>query len=357
MIKHSQKMCAALCMLFVLAVSGCSGEGLKLPNMRTITADNLHGVIALDESHVWLVGAYGQIFHTRDGGATWQQQKSGVKTLLVDGVFVDRTTGWAVGIAGVIIHTRDGGATWQQQKTGTSRHLFSISFIDDRRGWTVGERNTILKTIDGGTTWQQAVPEEDRILNHVAFIDADHGWVVGEQGCMYRTQDGGLTWREVIPAYFERESFEDLFENPRPALFSIYFSDRENGWACGMDGLILRTADGGLTWQVQPTGTEFALYSICITGDRGWAVGDRGSYVLSRDGGQSWQVMENAISSRMWFRDVGFATPRIGFVAGWAGTVVRSIDGGETWEFFSGLSHDMDFLEMPKALEFGGGRE
>ena len=140
--KNYQKIYTALCMLLLLNCSGCSGEGLKLPRIKTITADNLHGVIALDESHIWLVGAYGQIFHTRDGGATWEQQKSGVQTLLVDGAFVDRTTGWAVGIGGVIVHTRDGGATWQPQKTGTARHLFSISFVDTNRGWAVGDTSS-----------------------------------------------------------------------------------------------------------------------------------------------------------------------------------------------------------------------
>lgn len=336
---------------------GCARERTEAPSIRTITSDNVHGVIAVDEEKAWIVGGYGQIYHTPDAGSTWVHQKSGVDTLLIDGCFVDPATGWIVGIEGVILHTRDGGENWERQDTGTDKHLFSIHFIDNNNGWAAGEWNTILRTHDGGETWQRVTEEEDKILNHVFFTDTYNGWAVGEAGIILNTVDRGDTWTEVIPEYFERETLEELYENPRPAVFSVYFSDMKNGWICGMDGLMLRTTDAGKTWQLQESHTEMAFYSINVQGDRGWAVGDRGTYALSRDGGETWQIMEDSIKSKMWFRDVSFSSPANGFVVGMGGTVVHSTDGGETWEFYSGLSYDMDFFQMPRALEFGGGRE
>ncbi len=346
-----------LIILSLITSLGCSKDRTKVPTIRTITSDNVHGVITVDEKNVWIVGGYGQIYNTSDGGDTWNSQESGVDTLLIDGVFMNSQKGWVVGIEGVILHTRNGGSTWQRQDTGTDRHLFSISFIDENRGWAVGEWNTILRTEDGGKTWERMTEQEDKILNHVVFIDDMKGWAVGEAGIIINSVDGGVTWTEVIPEYFRRDTIEELYENPRPAVFCVYFSDMENGWICGMEGLIMRTSDGGKTWQVQQTDTDLAFYSIQVKGDRGWAVGDRGNYALSEDGGVTWRIMDNSIKTKMWFRDVSFSTPLNGFVVGMAGTVVHSTDGGETWEFYSGLSYDMDFFEMPKALEFGGGTE
>ena len=77
----------------------------------------------------------------------------------------------------------------------------------------------------------------------------------------------------------------------------------------------------------------------------------------SEDNGKTWVIEEESIKSKFWFRDVYFSSPTKGWVVGQAGTVIRTNDAGKTWEFRSGLSYDMEFFEMPKALEFGGGTE
>lgn len=51
-------------------------------------------------------------------GQTMQNDAS-----LADVVFVDRATGWAVGDRGVIWHTSDGGRSWQLQASGVTSTL------------------------------------------------------------------------------------------------------------------------------------------------------------------------------------------------------------------------------------------
>ena len=87
---------------------------------------------------------------------------------------------------------------------------------------------------------------------------------------------------------------------------------------------------------------------------KGRAIGDKGAYLVSNDNGETWQLKEGLIKSKMWFRDVAFSSPDKGWVVGQAGVVASTNDGGETWQFHSGLSYDMDFFEMPKALECRG---
>jgi len=348
---------ALLCMAFA---GGCreSRQKIGAPKIKSITPENVHGVIAPDDNHIWVTGNYGVIQHSSDGGATWSAQESGVsESILIDGVFLDLKTGWVVGINGTILYTRDGGSTWAKQNTGTERHLFGISFVDQNHGWAVGEWGTILHTRNGGQSWKPQSEETDSIYNSVCFVDTQTGWIVGERGTILHTADGGMTWNTQMPKSFERVDFEDELMNPRPTLFSVMFIDRNNGWFCGIDATIGKTTDGGATWELLPVNTRFALYTIFIKESKAYAVGDKGAYVVSEDGGESWQCQKDAITTRQPLRDVWFSSPERGWIVGANGTVVHTTDSGKSWKFLSGISYDMEFFKMPKALEFGGGVE
>jgi len=125
----------------------------------------------------------------------------------------------------------------------------------------------------------------------------------------------------------------------------------------GIDGMILKTVNGGETWEMLPAVTDLALYTVFIKDGKGWAVGDKGAYLVSDDGGATWQRREDVIKTKQGLRDVFFSSLQKGWVVGAAGTVVHTEDGGTSWEFRSGLSYAMEFFKMPKALEFGGGVE
>ena len=64
---------------------------------------------------------------------------------------------WVVGYFGAVVHSADGGKMWVRQNPKTTSGLLGVSFIDDRVGWVVGERGLILHSADGGTTWQKQV--------------------------------------------------------------------------------------------------------------------------------------------------------------------------------------------------------
>jgi len=328
---------------------------MEVPNIKMITKDNVHGVIAPDDNNIWLTGNYGTIYHSSNEGQTWGKQESGIhdETIIVDGSFLDTKTGWLVGINGTVLHTTDAGATWVRQNTGTDKHLFGISFVDKNNGWAVGNWNTIIRTTDGGATWAQQTKEEDKIYKNVCFVDTSSGWVVGEKGYILHTTDGGQTWSQQMPAEWAAIA-EDNFENPRPGLYCVYFFDKDTGWASGIDGTLIRTTDAGETWEILPTGTTLSLYTVFVKYGKGWIVGDKGAYLMSEDGGTTWKLLDDVIKSKTPLRDVFFSSPDKGWAVGVSGTVVHTTDGGKTWEFYSGLSYAMKFFEMPKALEFKG---
>ena len=65
--------------------------------------------------------------------------------------FVDANTGTVVGEYGTIVRTTDGGNTWGVQSSGGNTDLHAVFFTDAMNGWVAGNGG-ILNTASGGET-------------------------------------------------------------------------------------------------------------------------------------------------------------------------------------------------------------
>src|SRR5438034_7511592 len=108
--------------------------------------------------------------------------------------FVDANTGTVVGEYGTIVRTTDGGNSWTIQVSGTTQNLWAVSFKDSNKGTAVGEGGTILGTTDGGANWVPQTSGTTLQLRGVSLSDANNGTAVGEGGTILRTTDGGNSW-------------------------------------------------------------------------------------------------------------------------------------------------------------------
>src|SRR6266576_955911 len=108
--------------------------------------------------------------------------------------FVDANTGTVVGEYGTIVRTTDGGNSWTIQASGTTETLWAVSFTDVTNGTAVGEGGTILRTTDGGDNWVSQPSGTTLQFRGVSFIDANNGTAVGEGGTILRTTDSGNSW-------------------------------------------------------------------------------------------------------------------------------------------------------------------
>ena len=230
--------------------------------------------------------------------------------------FATEEQGWAVGRGGVILASRDGGASWVRQTSGLVAELEAVHFIDSSRGWSVGASGSVVATKNGGLTWVRQSSSTDVHLKAVAFIDAVSGWAVGAAGTMLRTTDAGATW---IPSSLQTN--KDLAD--------VFFLDEERGWAVG-NGIILRSVDGGTTWHAAPKLDEIHVESVYFTSpNEGWVVGRTGKIFSSEDGGVSWTPHDAKIDADL--LDVFFASGEVGWVVGSGGTVLTTDNAGETW--------------------------
>jgi photosystem II stability/assembly factor-like uncharacterized protein len=342
MSKHICKFLFCFVLVFIMGCSGFSGEpdssSAKSPSGQVpVTGEHLFGIGAWGENHAWIVGFEGTIVHTSNGGLTWGQQKSPEPVDLYDACFADSKTGWIVGKLGTILHTENAGETWIKQRSNSAERLFAVHFLDTKNGWVSGTHSTILHTTNGGESWVTQGSGEDRYLNDVFFIDEKNGWVVGEYGFISHTEDGGAQWtvqecKDIIPEVPEKE-----FPPPLPHLYGVYFTDAHTGWVTGMDGIILKTDDGGQNWRRLVTGMDRALFKITMQKDKGMAVGERGQYLLSTDGGNSWNAQKGVLKTRFWLRDIKFTDTSNGWIVGQFGTILHTDNGGATWKPISGI--------------------
>lgn len=333
---------------------------------------------------------------------------------LADVFFLDGERGWAVGDRGVIWHTNTGGRRWQRQHSPIECRLESVWFLDAEHGWAVGGKAlpyshksaaVVLATRDGGRNWSRIAGPTLPALKQVKFLDAARGWAFGNGSPLYPagvffTENGGRNWTPVdglpdalgTPHWLAGDiratgtgavagadgtlalvTTNELRPTRMPALglrrlHRLKLVGATAGWLVGDGGLIMKTVDGGLSWQ-QPTGRlpvdaarQFDFHALAVApqsagqpphGAGGqpligplpanaaqtapqadashlWVAGSPGSRVWhSPDGGQTWQAQETGLTTPI--RALTFVNPQQGWAVGALGTILSTDDGGRTW--------------------------
>ena len=158
---------------------------------------NLYGMSYGDADHLWVVGEFGTIMASADGGRTFRQQHAPVETTLSAVHFIDTRHGWAVGIDTTILHTEDGGDTWSPQTPPVNQRSFYDVVVSGQHGWIVGNSGTVLKSTDGGRSWVvEPLPIQlaANWIRSVALTPAGRGLAVGAEGLVFRL-DGATVRR------------------------------------------------------------------------------------------------------------------------------------------------------------------
>lgn len=202
-----------------------------------------------------------------------------------------------------------------------SRALALDGFEVNGKLVVVGERGHILISTDNGATWRQAQTPTRALLTAVFFFDENLGWAVGHDSVILRTTDGGTTWELVNWAPEEEAPF-----------FDVWFSDAENGMAIGAYGACYATADGGDTWDfVSVDDSEWHLHKIARAADgRLYIAAEAGYAYRSDDGGETWEELPSDYEGS-YFGVLPLEGDSL-LLFGLRGHLFRSEDAGETWE-------------------------
>jgi photosystem II stability/assembly factor-like uncharacterized protein len=184
----------------------------------------------------------------------------------------------------------------------------------------VGERGHILVSRDEGATWSQSDVPTRALLTGVWMHDERLGWAVGHDETILRTRDGGATW-ELVRS-------EPGAERP---LLDVWFRDAENGIAVGAYGAFLVTGDGGSTWTERPIGDDdFHLNQIAaVAGGPLYLAAEAGHLYRSDDEGASWIALASPYSGSF-FGVLPLADGGL-LCFGLRGNLFRSDDRGDSW--------------------------
>lgn len=151
---------------------------------------------------------------------------------------------------------------------------------------------------------------------------------------------------------------ELLYSNPDTYLLSIYFIDNMHGFAGGMNGKILKTTDGGLTWEEKTFFASENWVNFTFTDiNTGYAISSSSAKIIkTNDGGNTWNIVYSSAQSYH-FNQISFADDNHLFVIGNGGVILKTANAGQTWTIVtSGVTFnltDICFISDQKGFIVG----
>lgn len=216
------------------------------------------------------------------------------------------------------------------QSAKASRSLLLDITRAGNRLVAIGERGHIVYSDDNGATWKQASVPVSVLLTGVSFPTSAHGWAVGHDGVILASADGGVTWS------LQHSSRNGAVPGKEGApLLDVWFADAETGFAVGAYGYFLRTSDGGKSWMDNsrainnPDGWHLNAIAAIPGTSTVFIAGEQGKLFRSQDNGANWSPLPSPFDGSLF--GVAPLGPDLVLVAGLQGRLFASGDAGQSW--------------------------
>jgi photosystem II stability/assembly factor-like uncharacterized protein len=294
------------------------GLALEWTTVPSGVTARLRGVSVASDRVVWASGAEGTVVRSADGGATWQRlpipDSGDLDFRDIDAVSesVAYVLSIGPGERSRIYKTSNAGRSWTRQFVSDDPSAFfdAMAFWDANRGVAFSDsadgRFHVRVTTDGGASWPRvpadrlppALPDEGAFAasgTNVATFGTRHVWIgtgAAAQARVLRSTDGGQTWDVSVTP---------LAAGPSSGIFSVAFRDATHGIVVGGDytneaGAVKNAAvtdDGGVTWTLVDglTGFRSVVRFLPDGGSGVIAIGPSGAD-YSPDGGRTWRVVD-----------------------------------------------------------------
>lgn len=294
---------------------------LQLPAVPSdLAASSLIFTIAEFHGRYYATGHRGHILYSEDGD-NWTQASVPVRSAILDIYFPTAEKGWAVGHEGVVLHSSDGGKTWVKQYDGLRYGTEGMAYYS-RLAEEYPDDEIYSFLVD---EMQFAIDQgADKPLFRVHFHSESFGHVLGAYGMILKTEDGGETWEHVLHTT-ENDSFYHVFDTTELTDGNFFLS--------GEAGLMMiGDAESETALLVDSVPWEGSFFSVSATDTGAVVVGGlRGRMFRSEDQGGSWEEVQKPPTSSI----VSSARLQDGTLvfAGMAGELIFSRDDGRSFNY------------------------
>jgi photosystem II stability/assembly factor-like uncharacterized protein len=171
-------------------------EGPSRPLMALWFRNDREGIV---------VGSFGMILHTSDGGETWKPILDRIDNpdgLHYYGIVRAGKALFIAGEAGMLFRSDDYGETWKKLESPYQGSFFGIA--GNTAGNDVvafGLRGTVVLSNDGGRTWKTATSPTGATLSAGRYLSDGSLWLAGYDGTVLKSVNDGKSFT-AIPVRF-----------------------------------------------------------------------------------------------------------------------------------------------------------
>lgn len=304
-----------------------------------------------------------RVYKTTDGGNSWNSYDTDDVIGPWEMKFLDSSRGciscgdMSMGGIANVMTTSDGGATWMTADHPGHEPLYGIGYIDADTLIAVGGcfGGTVIRSTDSGANWRYETQAEG--INAFCIVDTEYTWAAGDYATILKSTDGGYTW-ECQDAV-ESDVYGGTF-------WCVSFCNRNVGYASGSAyfaaARTCKTTDGGHTW-FPPACTGLPNQAVTdmefVTPDRGWVLLIDGRIYVTQDGANSFSLQHQPTNVGDWDA-IDFVDSLNGWAAGMddgEGMVIATTDGGANWAPQAVPQDDwtdIDFIDANTGFAVGG---
>lgn len=212
--------------------------------MPTFTGTKSNNAVYVKNRYICIAGDSGTVTFSNDRGATWANSSQAQPLTNYKGVhFADTTFGAAVGELGdAVIYKWVGGLGWSHIPTGLTQNMNAVwayktstSIFTDGDAMAVGDQGKITKYAFG--SWTNAISPTTLDLKAIFIYPNNLDVLVsGANGLIMRSPDYGVTWNVIQNG--TPEALNDITLGPKPNQVIIV----------GDNGVIYESLDNGFTF-------------------------------------------------------------------------------------------------------------
>ncbi len=290
-------------------------EVIQLPTEVTLFdigfTDNL--------DHGWIVGGDTTILETTDGGKTWQPKTIDLEEKVrLTSVSFNGKEGWIVGQPSLLLHTDDGGESWSpiplsSKLPGAPNTIVALGPNSAEMTTDVG---AIYQTEDGGQHWRAQVEDAVGVVRNISRSSDGKYIAVQAKGNFYSTWEPG------------QKSWTPHNRQNSRRLENMGFGDDGRLWLLARGGqLRFSDPENQEEWGEAITpeyATSWGLLDLAYrTPDEIWVSGGSGNLLRSTDGGQTWEKDRDVENVPENFYNIVFINSETGFILGQRGTMLK----------------------------------